>query len=117
MKNKLFLILMTFCTFVLLTSATKAEARHCKSRSSFGISLGSSCVRQDPVVVRRYVTQPAQVVYAAPVLTPTYYQPVYYQPAYPVVIAPSPIYMEEVYVVPRAPRVSSGLSFSWNFFR
>ena len=106
---------MTFCTFVLFTGATKAEAscHHCKSsRSSFGVSFGSSYVRQDPVVVRRYITQPTQVVYAAPIVTP-----VYYQPAYPVMIAPSPIYMEEVYVAPRAPRAFSGLSFSWNFFK
>lgn len=96
----------------------EASARHCRTRSSFGLSFN---VNPSPAYV--VAPAPAPVVAApAPVMVPSYGYGYYAEPAPAYYAAPAPAYYAPApVVVERAPRVyvqqQPGFGFSYSRWR
>ncbi len=108
------------CIALVCLASAPLEAgkhcHHCHHRStSFSVGVGQTFrPANDVYVVRQYVQPAPAVMYVA---QPQAYvaQPAYYAPVY---VAPQPaVYVEEMRVVRPNPFVSTGLSFSWSWFK
>jgi hypothetical protein len=111
--KKPFLYTLAALAVLFFCQSVPAEARHHYQRNNAQVQLniGNGPGYREGYVVRRYIAAVPRP--AAPI---AYYPAVPY--ATPVYAAPSPLYVEEVYVAPvRRPLTFAGLSLSWNFFR
>lgn len=119
MKKTFFYSVLAIVGVLLLIQTPSVEARSRHRSTHIQVGIGGGVYNQtDSYVVQRYMSPAPVVMQSVQYYTPVYTGPVYPVYSTPVVAYPAPVYpvyMEQVYV--SRPRINTGLSFSWNFFR
>jgi hypothetical protein len=122
MKKTFFYSIFVLVGALSMAYTSSVEARHHHRSTHIQVGIDGGAYNHDSYMVRQYtapapvIVQPAVQYYAQPGVVYTSIPPtqvITYQT--PMMAYPAPMYVEQVYV--SRPRINTGLSFSWNFFR